>query len=63
MLIGLVGKPNTGKSTFFKACTLANVEIGNRPFVKTLKKIRQVKRKIKANGRYLLFINSFMFFY
>ncbi len=33
MLIGLVGKTNVGKSTFFKACTLANVEIGNRPFV------------------------------
>lgn len=33
MLIGLVGKPNCGKSTFFKACTLANVEIANRPFV------------------------------
>ena len=33
MLIGILGKPNVGKSTFFKACTLANVEIGNRPFV------------------------------
>ena len=33
MLIGVVGKPNTGKSTFFKASTLAEVEIGNRPFV------------------------------
>ena len=33
MLIGLVGKPNVGKSTFFRACTMANVEIGNRPFV------------------------------
>ena len=32
MLIGLVGKPNTGKSTFFKACTLANVLIANYPF-------------------------------
>jgi len=32
MLIGLVGKPNVGKSTFFKACTLANVEIANYPF-------------------------------
>ena len=32
MLIGLVGKPNIGKSTFFKACTLAEVEIANYPF-------------------------------
>jgi len=36
MLIGLVGGPNKGKSTFFKAATLAEVEIANRPFV-TLK--------------------------
>ena len=33
MLIGIVGKPNCGKSTFFKAATLADVEIGNYPFV------------------------------
>ncbi|MEK6853262.1 MAG: GTPase, partial [Nanoarchaeota archaeon] len=32
MLIGVVGKPNTGKSTFFKAATLAEVEIANYPF-------------------------------
>ncbi|MFT4311129.1 MAG: redox-regulated ATPase YchF [Candidatus Woesearchaeota archaeon] len=32
MLIGIVGKPNCGKSTFFKATTLANVEIANYPF-------------------------------
>ena len=32
MLIGLVGKPSCGKSTFFKACTLANVEIASYPF-------------------------------
>ena len=32
MLIGLVGKPNVGKSTFFKACTLSNVLIANYPF-------------------------------
>jgi len=32
MLIGLVGKPNSGKSTFFKACTLANVEIASYSF-------------------------------
>lgn len=33
MLIGIVGAPNKGKSTFFKAATLAEVEISDRPFV------------------------------
>jgi len=32
MLIGITGKPSTGKSTFFKAATLAEVEIANYPF-------------------------------
>ncbi len=32
MLLGVIGKPNVGKSTFFKACTLANVLIANYPF-------------------------------
>lgn len=32
MLIGVVGKPNVGKSTFFKALTLADVLIANYPF-------------------------------
>jgi ribosome-binding ATPase len=32
MLIGLVGKPSCGKSTFFKAATLAEVLIANYPF-------------------------------
>lgn len=32
MLIGLVGKPSCGKSTFFKAATLAEVEIAQYPF-------------------------------
>ncbi|MBN1390428.1 MAG: redox-regulated ATPase YchF [Candidatus Thermoplasmatota archaeon] len=32
MEIGLVGKPNVGKSTFFEASTLAGVEIANYPF-------------------------------
>ncbi len=32
MLIGLVGKPSAGKSTFFKALTLINVKIASYPF-------------------------------
>ena len=32
MRIGLVGKPNVGKSTYFSAATLAKVDIANYPF-------------------------------
>jgi ribosome-binding ATPase len=32
MIIGIVGKPNCGKSTFFKAATMADVLIANYPF-------------------------------
>tara|TARA_Y100000310_G_C20696985_1_gene826376 strand:+ start:2937 stop:4136 length:1200 start_codon:yes stop_codon:yes gene_type:complete len=32
MLVGLVGRPNSGKSTFFKAATLSDVLIANYPF-------------------------------
>ena len=32
MQIGVVGKPNTGKSTFFSASTLIDVEMQNYPF-------------------------------
>ncbi|MBW3022759.1 50S ribosome-binding GTPase, partial [Candidatus Woesearchaeota archaeon] len=32
MQVGIVGKPNCGKSTFFKALTLAEVLIANYPF-------------------------------
>jgi ribosome-binding ATPase YchF (GTP1/OBG family) len=32
MLIGLIGRPSSGKSTFFKASTLANVLIADYPF-------------------------------
>ncbi len=41
MLIGLVGKPSSGKSTFFKAATLAEVEIASYPFT-TIKANRGV---------------------
>lgn len=30
--VGLAGKPNAGKSTFFKAATMADAEVGNYPF-------------------------------
>lgn len=39
--IGLVGKPNVGKSTFFSAATLAPAEIANYPFT-TIKPNRGV---------------------
>ncbi len=32
MIIGIVGKPNCGKSTFFKALTLSDILIANYPF-------------------------------
>jgi ribosome-binding ATPase YchF (GTP1/OBG family) len=32
MLVGLVGRPSSGKSTFFKAATLADVLIAAYPF-------------------------------
>ncbi|MEM1985873.1 MAG: redox-regulated ATPase YchF [Nitrososphaeria archaeon] len=32
MLVGIIGKTNVGKSTFFSAATLLNVPIGNYPF-------------------------------
>ena len=30
--LALAGKPNCGKSTFFRAATMANAEIANYPF-------------------------------
>jgi len=69
MLIGIIGKANVGKSTFFKACTLANVAIAPYPFT-TLKpnigagyvkvecpesKLEQLKgKKCKPNHGYCL---------
>jgi hypothetical protein len=41
LIVGIVGKPNTGKSTFFAAATLAPVEIGSYPFT-TIKPNRGV---------------------
>ena len=33
MLVGIVGKTNVGKTTFFSSATLVEAEIGDRPFV------------------------------
>lgn len=41
MLMGIVGKPSSGKSTFFRAATLAEAEIAQRPFT-TIKPNRGV---------------------
>ncbi|HNU61036.1 MAG TPA: 50S ribosome-binding GTPase, partial [Methanofastidiosum sp.] len=32
MDVGVIGKPNVGKSTFFNAVTLGGAEIANYPF-------------------------------
>ncbi|MFQ6105772.1 MAG: GTPase, partial [Candidatus Hydrothermarchaeaceae archaeon] len=32
MEIGIVGKPNVGKSTFFNASTLSGAEVASYPF-------------------------------
>jgi ribosome-binding ATPase YchF (GTP1/OBG family) len=40
-LLGVIGKPNTGKSTFFTASTLAPAEIANYPFT-TIKSNRGI---------------------
>ena len=67
MLIGIVGKPSCGKSTFFKAQTLANVEIANYPFT-TIKPNRGTgyvkvdcadkEFHVKCNPRFGYCINS-----
>jgi len=51
MFIGVVGKPSVGKSTFFKAATLAEVDIANYPFttIKPNHAVGFVKVKDVAN--------------
>ena len=61
MLLGIVGKTNVGKSTFFSAATMSEVEIGDRPFV-TIKpnegigyvRVRSVctELNVKCNPKY-----------
>jgi hypothetical protein len=70
MLIGLVGKPSVGKSTFFKAATLAEVEIASYPFT-TIKpnhgigyvKVECIDKEFKTqcNPKHGFCINHFRF--
>ncbi len=70
MIIGLVGKPSSGKSTFFKAATLAEVAIAPYPFT-TLEKnegVGYVKTecvekefKVKCQPRFGYCINGIRF--
>lgn len=70
MLIGIVGKPNVGKSTFFKASTLAEVAIANYPFT-TIKanegvgfvkvKCPEVEFKTKCQPNHGFCINNWRF--
>ena len=71
MIIGLVGKPSSGKSTFFKALTLAEVAIAPYPFttleknegvgyVKTSCVEKEFKTKCKPNFGYCLQGNRFV---
>lgn len=52
MLIGLVGKSNCGKSTFFAAATLIDVEISNRIFttIEPNKGVTYVRSKCPCGG-------------
>jgi len=65
MIVGVVGKPNVGKSTFFKASTMAEVAIANYPFttikanegvgfVKVKCPEHEVKGKCKPNHGFCL---------
>jgi len=70
MLIGLVGKPSVGKSTFFKASTLADVAIASFPFT-TIKpnhgvgfvKVECIDKEFKTqcNPKHGYCINSWRF--
>lgn len=48
MEIGIVGKPNVGKSTFFKAATLIDAEIANFPFTTIKPNIGMAAVRVKC---------------
>jgi len=55
--IGLVGKPNVGKSTFFSAATFSQAEIGNFPFT-TIEPNKGIAYVSGAKGFYSLILNE-----
>ncbi|AWR99430.1 redox-regulated ATPase YchF [Metallosphaera hakonensis] len=68
--IGLVGKTNVGKSTFFAAATMLEVEIANRPFVTiepnvgvgyARKKCAHTELGVKCNPKNSICIGDFRF--
>ncbi len=70
MLIGVIGKTNVGKSTFFAAATLVSVDIANHPFttIKPNVGVGYVRKpcvcrefKVKDNPRNSLCINGIRF--
>jgi len=70
MLVGIIGKPSCGKSTFFRAATLAEAEIANYPFT-TIKpnhgvgyvKVECIEKefKVKCNPRFGYCIDGIRF--
>jgi len=48
MEVGIVGKPNVGKSTFFKAATLIDAEIANFPFTTIKPNIGMAAVRVKC---------------
>ena len=70
VIVGIVGKPNVGKSTFFKALTLSEVEIADYPFT-TIKpnvgigyvKVECIEKyfKVKCNPRTGYCLRKFRF--
>ncbi len=53
MIVGLVGKPSAGKSTFFASSTMATVEINSRPFTTIKPNIGTAYVRVKDLGEEL----------
>jgi len=54
MQIGLLGKANVGKSTFFSAATETPVQIGNFPFTTIIFRLQQFSLMLESRMLTLL---------